>query len=115
VKFIGDDADDARATFEKLIATYCGGDAVIQTVGGSVQAVSAVTLVLTISTLFAAPKGIFQQLVRHKQSAFLEHLQHFVRDYNVELILTLPDGRRIDFRTVDVEEVRELLDRLQTN
>ena len=115
MKFIGDDAEEARATFEKLIAKYCGGDAVVQTLGGSMQAVTAVTLVLTISTLFAAPKGIFRQLVRHRQSAFLEHLQQFVRDYNVELILTLPDGRRIDFRTVDVEEVRELLENLQSS
>lgn len=115
VEFIGEDAQAVQEQFERLIRQYIGDDTMIQgatVAGGMLKTVTAVTLVITLSTLFAAPKGILAQLAaKSRQEAFLKHLQQFIRDYNVELIFTLPDGRRIDFRTVSIDEVRELLNR----
>ncbi len=114
VKFVGNDAEKAQEHFEKLVKKFLGSDAIIHALGGGMQALTAVTLVLTIPVLLAGPQGILHKLGSTQQRAFLEALQKFVHAYNVELAFTLPSGRRIDVRTVSIDELHDLLSPVST-
>jgi len=112
VSFSGDETEEAQKQLQKIVHHYLGAHAMTYgaTAGGMLKAFTALTLVIAIPAILASPRRIFQQLgTRSRQMAFFEALQKLTREYNIEIFITIPDGRRIDLRTISVEDLIVLL------
>lgn len=98
------DNEEAMDNLRRMLAGALGSDA-----GVSVATVTATTLALAVPVLFAHPQGWLPKLRnRSQRQRFFSLLRQLRRQQHLELILTTPDGRRIDLCTVDPDDLDDL-------
>jgi hypothetical protein len=98
------DSPEAMEKIRRTLAGALGGDA-----GVSVETVTAMTLVLAVPLLFARPQGWLPKLRnRAQRQRFLGLLKQLRRQMQLELILTTPDGRRVDLCAIDADDWDDL-------
>jgi hypothetical protein len=98
------ESQEAMEKMRRTLAGALGGDA-----GVSVETVTAMTLVLAVPLLFARPQGWLPKLRnRAQRERFFSLIKQLRRQHHLELILTTPDGRRVDLCTIDPDDWDDL-------